>query len=140
MTGFFLAAMHAFFSLSLLSPAYYDKYFDDVGQLNLQGEIALSVGVVALFFLLSPAVTTLPMMPKLVPHLRHNTRYASQIDAHDVIVYPSGIQWLTTLCDRGGIGIRAGFRILWGNPWEFESPRSHCRPCPLPPARRAVRR
>lgn len=38
--------MHAFFSLSLLSPAYYDKYFDDVGQLNLQGEIALSVGVV----------------------------------------------------------------------------------------------
>ncbi len=58
--------MHAFFSLSLLSPAYYDKYFDDVGQLNLQGEIALSVGVVALFFLLSPAVTTLPMMPKAI--------------------------------------------------------------------------
>ncbi len=29
--GFFLAAVHAFFSLCLLSPAYYGKYFDDVG-------------------------------------------------------------------------------------------------------------
>ncbi len=28
-------------------------------------------------------------------------------------------------CDRGGIGIRAGFRILWGNPSGFESRRSH---------------
>ncbi len=64
--GFFLAAVHAFFSLCLLSPAYYGKYFDEAGRLNLQGEIALSVGVVALFFLLSPAVTTLPMMPKAI--------------------------------------------------------------------------
>ncbi|MHC4750531.1 MAG: hypothetical protein ACYTFW_11715 [Planctomycetota bacterium] len=64
--GFFLAAVHAFFSLCLLSPAYYGKYFDDVGRLNLQGEIAMSVGVVALFFLLSPVVTTLPMMPKAI--------------------------------------------------------------------------
>ena len=66
LTGFFLAAVHAFFSLCLLSPAYYGKYFDDGGRLNLQGEIAMSVGVVALFFLLSPAVTTIPMMPKAI--------------------------------------------------------------------------
>jgi DMSO/TMAO reductase YedYZ heme-binding membrane subunit len=64
--GFFLAAGHAFFSLCLLSPAYYGKYFDDGGRLNLQGEIAMSVGVIALFFLLSPAITTLPMMPKAI--------------------------------------------------------------------------
>ena len=64
--GFFLAAVHAFFSLALLSPAYYGKYFDDGGRLNLQGEIAITVGVAALFFLLSPAVATLPMMPKAV--------------------------------------------------------------------------
>ena len=64
--GFFLAVVHAFFSLCLLSPAYYGKYFDDVGRLNLQGEIAMSVGVLALFFLLSPALTTLPMMPKAI--------------------------------------------------------------------------
>jgi DMSO/TMAO reductase YedYZ heme-binding membrane subunit len=62
--GFFLAAAHAFQSLALLTPAYYGKYFDDGGQFNLQGELALAVGVLALFFLLSPAVTTLPMMPR----------------------------------------------------------------------------
>jgi DMSO/TMAO reductase YedYZ heme-binding membrane subunit len=64
--GFFLAAVHAFFSLALLSPAYYGKYFDDGGRLDLTGEIAMTVGVLALFFLLSPAVTTLPMMPKAI--------------------------------------------------------------------------
>src|SRR3989441_6936627 len=31
------------------------------------------------------------------------------------------------LCDRGGTGRRAGLRILWGNPWGFESLRSHRR-------------
>jgi DMSO/TMAO reductase YedYZ heme-binding membrane subunit len=66
LVGFFLAAVHAFLSLCLLSPAYYGKYFDDVGRLNLQGELAMSAGVLALFFLLSPALTTLPMMPKAI--------------------------------------------------------------------------
>ena len=70
--GFFLAGVHTLFSLSLLSPAYYGKYFDEVGRLNLQGEIALSVGVVALYFLLSPAVTTLPMMAKSIGGFRWN--------------------------------------------------------------------
>jgi len=64
--GFFLAAVHAFFSLVLLSPAYYGKYFDDGGRLNLTGEIAMTVGVLGLFFLLAPALTTLPMMPKAI--------------------------------------------------------------------------
>ena len=62
--GFFLAGIHALFSLSLLSPAYYAKYFDPDDRLNLEGELALVVGVVALFLLMSPAITTLPMMPK----------------------------------------------------------------------------
>ncbi len=64
--GFFLAGIHAFFAVSLLSPAYYGKYFDAGGRLNLQGELAISVGVVALFFLMAPALMTLPMMPKAV--------------------------------------------------------------------------
>ncbi len=64
--GFFLAGIHAFLSLSLLSPAYYAKYFDEAGRLNLQGELAISVGVIALFFLMAPAIMTLPMMPKAV--------------------------------------------------------------------------
>jgi len=64
--GFFMAAVHAFFSVCLLTPAYFAKYFDADGRLNLQGELGMSVGVVALFFLLSPAITTLPMMPKAI--------------------------------------------------------------------------
>ena len=55
--GFFLAAIHAFFSVCLLTPAYFAKYFDAGGRLNLQGELALSAGVIALFFLMSPAIT-----------------------------------------------------------------------------------
>ena len=31
----------------------------------------------------------------------------------------------TAACERGGTGRRAGFRSRWGNPWGFESPRSH---------------
>jgi DMSO/TMAO reductase YedYZ heme-binding membrane subunit len=64
--GFFLAAVHAFFSLALLSPASYGKYFDDAGRLNLEGEIAMSVGVIALSFLLAPAITTMPGMPRAI--------------------------------------------------------------------------
>ena len=64
--GFFLAGVHAFFALALLSPAYYGKYFDEGGRLNIQGEVAMTVGVLALFFLLAPALTTLPGMPKAI--------------------------------------------------------------------------
>jgi DMSO/TMAO reductase YedYZ heme-binding membrane subunit len=62
--GFSLAAIHAVLALSIWTPAYFAKYFDDLGRLNLQGEIAMATGVVSLFFLSSPAITTLPMMPK----------------------------------------------------------------------------
>ena len=62
--GFSLAGIHAVLSLTIWSPAYFAKYFDDVGRLNLQGGLGMSAGVVALFFLSSPAITTLPMMPK----------------------------------------------------------------------------
>ena len=62
--GFFMAGVHAFFSLCLLRPAYYGKYFLEDGRLNLAGEVAMFAGVVGLYFLTSPAVTTLPMMPK----------------------------------------------------------------------------
>jgi DMSO/TMAO reductase YedYZ heme-binding membrane subunit len=64
--GFFLAGVHALFSLALLSPAYYAKYFLPDGRLNLEGEVALAVGVIAMFMLMSPAITSLPMMPKAI--------------------------------------------------------------------------
>ena len=62
--GFFLAGVHALLSLCILRPSYFEKYFDEVGRLNLQGELGMAVGVLALFFLMSPAITTIPMMPK----------------------------------------------------------------------------
>jgi len=62
--GFSLAGIHAVLALSIWTPAYFAKYFDEAGRLNLQGELGMATGVVALFFLSSPAISTLPMMPK----------------------------------------------------------------------------
>lgn len=62
--GFSLAAIHAVLALSIWTPAYFGKYFDEIGRLDLNGETAMAAGVVSLFFLSSPAITTLPMMPK----------------------------------------------------------------------------
>lgn len=62
--GFFLATIHAFMSVMLMTPSYFGKYFEANGKMNVQGELGMAVGILALFFLLSPAITTLPMMPK----------------------------------------------------------------------------
>jgi DMSO/TMAO reductase YedYZ heme-binding membrane subunit len=68
--GFSLASIHAFFSVCLLTPAYFAKFFDNDGRLNLVGELGLAVGVVALWALAMPAITTLPMMPKAIGGVR----------------------------------------------------------------------
>jgi len=70
LVGFFMAGIHAFFSVCLLSPAYYGKYFNPDGQLNLEGEVALAVGVLALFLLMGPALATVPMMAKAIGGMR----------------------------------------------------------------------
>ena len=64
--GFSLAAIHAFFSVCLLNPAYFAKFFADDGRLNLVGELGLAVGIVALWAVAIPAITTLPVMPKAI--------------------------------------------------------------------------
>ena len=40
------------------------------GRLNLEGELGMAVGVVALWALAIPAITTLPMMPKALGGIR----------------------------------------------------------------------
>lgn len=103
--GFFLAAGHALFSLCLLSPAYYEKFFDDAGRLNLQAEIALSVGVIALFFLLSPAVTTLPMMPKAIGGVRwKRSQRAGYTALALVVVHLVAMGWKGWLAPQGWHG------------------------------------
>jgi len=68
--GFSLAVIHAFFSVCLLTPAYFAKFFEEDGRLNLVGELGLAVGVVALWALAIPAITTMPMMPKALGGIR----------------------------------------------------------------------
>ena len=49
--GFFMAGIHALLSLAVLSPAYLSKYYGADARLNFEGELAIAVGIVALFFL-----------------------------------------------------------------------------------------
>ena len=70
LVGFFFAGIHAFLSLCLLRPAYFAKYFAEDGRLNFVGELGMAVGVLALFALLGPAISTLPMMPKAIGGVR----------------------------------------------------------------------
>ena len=62
--GLSLAAIHAFMSLCLLRPSYFAKYFAADGRLNLEGELGMATGVVALWFVVMPGIATIPMMPK----------------------------------------------------------------------------
>jgi DMSO/TMAO reductase YedYZ heme-binding membrane subunit len=62
--GLSLAGMHVFFSVCLLNPAYFAKYFGADGRLNWMGELGLAFGVVGLWALCRPAITTAPNMAK----------------------------------------------------------------------------
>jgi DMSO/TMAO reductase YedYZ heme-binding membrane subunit len=62
--GFSLAVIHALASFALLNAAYFPKYFAADGRLHWNGELAVMAGVVALWALAFPAITTLPMMAR----------------------------------------------------------------------------
>jgi DMSO/TMAO reductase YedYZ heme-binding membrane subunit len=68
--GFSLAAIHAFFSVCLLTPAYFGRFFGEDQRLNFAAEIGIAAGVVALWALAFPAIATLPMMPKSLGGIR----------------------------------------------------------------------
>ena len=105
--GFFLAGVHALFSLALLTPAYYARFFEADGRLTLEGEVAMAVGVVGLFLLMSPAITTLPMMPKAIGGVRwKRSQRAGYVALAFVVVHlvAMGLEgWLTLGGWNGGL-------------------------------------
>lgn len=60
--GFSLAAMHGLMSLTLFSPVYYEKFFLETGKLTFEGELSFLFGVLSLWCLTIPAITSLPFM------------------------------------------------------------------------------
>ena len=68
--GFSLAFMHALFSVVLLNPSYFAKFFGEDGRLNVVGELGITVGVVGLWAVAIPAITTLPKMAKELGGIR----------------------------------------------------------------------
>jgi DMSO/TMAO reductase YedYZ heme-binding membrane subunit len=97
--GFSLAAIHAFFSVCLLNPGYFAKFFAEDGRLNLVGELGLAVGIVALWAVAIPAITTLPVMPKAIGGIRWKRSQRmgylclSLVVAHMVVLGLKG--WMT---------------------------------------------
>ncbi len=70
LVGLSLAAIHGLMSLGLWSSQYYPAYFADDGKLILRGELAITLGIVALWALAVPGVTTLPTMAKSIGGFR----------------------------------------------------------------------
>ncbi len=65
LVGFSLIAMHVFMSLSILSPSYYAKFYDQ-GMMNFTGEMSMVMGVFSLYCFSIPAITTIPFMQEAV--------------------------------------------------------------------------
>lgn len=68
--GVSLAAIHVAFSVCLLNPSYYGKFFAEDGRLNIVGELGLAFGIVAMWALTMPAITTLPTIAKSIGGVR----------------------------------------------------------------------
>ncbi len=61
LSGFALAVLHSLMSMAMLGPAYYPQLFGE-SKMNLVGELTVVFGVLSLFWLVSPALTSLPNM------------------------------------------------------------------------------
>ena len=63
--GFSLSAMHVFMSLTILTPAYFPKFYHGE-MMNLTAELSMLMGVLSLFFFTIPAITSIPFMQEAV--------------------------------------------------------------------------
>ena len=76
-----------------------------MGGFNLEGEIAISVGVLAVFLLLGPAVTTLPMMPKAIGGVRwKRNQRLGYVALALVVVHLVALSWRGWLAPSGWHG------------------------------------
>ena len=66
LAGFSLSALHAAMALTIFSPAYFSKFFLDSGRMTFTGELAFLLGVLTLFNLVIPALTSLPLMERFL--------------------------------------------------------------------------
>lgn len=70
LVGFSFAAIHALMAILLMQPAYFGKFFASDGRMNGTGELSMTLGVLGLWAVSLPAITTLPMMPKAIGGVR----------------------------------------------------------------------
>lgn len=66
LSGFSLAAIHALMAIRLMQPAYFAKFFASDERMNGTGQLAMTLGVLGLWPVSLPAITTLPLMPKAI--------------------------------------------------------------------------
>lgn len=68
--GFGLASIHGLISLLIFTPAHYPKFFSNVGELNLAGELSVLFGVLTFFVFTIVALASIPAIAKSMGHQR----------------------------------------------------------------------
>lgn len=68
--GFALASLHGLISLLIFNPAYYPKFFEGSGKLNLTGELSLLFGVASFALFLLVAITSVPSIERALGEKR----------------------------------------------------------------------
>ena len=70
LTGFGLASLHSLISLVIFNAAYYPKFFETTGKLNLTGELSLLFGVLSFAVFSLVAITSVPSIAESLGHER----------------------------------------------------------------------
>lgn len=95
LAGLWCTAVHVLMSQLLMGPAYFGKFYNDLGQLTWQAELSMATGVIGTGFLLWLLVATLKTESQtgssLVPNLARWTLLATALH----LVFMGGAGWLT---------------------------------------------